>query len=139
MREPSGRDGEPASHPVPQPRPRRTQRSRGAGAEIAGHEVNAEAPVLAGLGGALVHIILTVVPGVASWTLQRCETGTSTEPGGDTDNPQEDTEMAVQKDIQCPTHGGMSGVQETENRHTVQGNTFRHRGHPHTEGYRHTQ
>lgn len=82
MREPSGRDGEPASHPVPQPRPRRTQRSRGAGAEIAGHEVNAEAPVLAGLGGALVHIILTVVPGVASWTLQRCETGTSTEPGG---------------------------------------------------------
>lgn len=45
------------------------QRSWGAGAEIAGHKVNAEAPVLAGLGGTLVHIILTVVTSVASWAL----------------------------------------------------------------------
>lgn len=45
------------------------QRSRRAGAEIAGHEVNAEATMLAGLGGTLVHVILTVVTSVASWTL----------------------------------------------------------------------
>lgn len=70
MREQSGRDGDPRSLPVPHPWPWRTQRSRGAGAEIAGHEVNAEAPVLAGLGGTLIHILLTVVPSVASWTLQ---------------------------------------------------------------------
>lgn len=70
MGEQSGGDGDPASHPVPQPWPWHTQCSWGAGAEIAGHKVNAEAPMLAGLGGTLVHIILTVVPSVASWTLQ---------------------------------------------------------------------
>lgn len=70
MGEQSGGDGDPASHPVPQPWPWHTQCSWGAGAEIAGHKINAEATVLAGLGGTLVYIILTVVPRVASWTLQ---------------------------------------------------------------------
>lgn len=46
-----------------------SQCSWGAGAEIAGHKVNAEAPMLARLGGTFIHIILTVVPSVASWTL----------------------------------------------------------------------
>lgn len=46
-----------------------TQCSWGAGAKITGHKVDAEAPVLAGLGGTLIHIILTAVPCVASWTL----------------------------------------------------------------------
>lgn len=36
-----------------------------------GHEVNADAPMLAGLGGTLVYIILTTVTSVAGWTLQR--------------------------------------------------------------------
>lgn len=35
-----------------------------------GHEVNADAPMLAGLGGTLVYIILTAVTSVAGWTLQ---------------------------------------------------------------------
>lgn len=51
-----------------------SQRARGAGAEITGHEVNADASVLAGLGGAFVHIILTVVTGITSWTLTHVTT-----------------------------------------------------------------
>lgn len=46
-----------------------SQCPRGTGAQIAGHEVNAGAPMLAGLRSTLVHIILTVVTRVASWTL----------------------------------------------------------------------
>lgn len=89
MAEQSGGIRDPASHPVPQPWPWHTQRARGAGAEIAGHEVNADASVLAGLGGAFVHIILTVVTGITSWTLRAGETGThSTQ--RDTDTPHED-------------------------------------------------
>lgn len=44
-------------------RPRRT------GAEESGHQVNAEAPMLAGPRGTLIHVSLTVVTSVASWTL----------------------------------------------------------------------
>lgn len=46
-----------------------TQCPRRTGAEISGHKVNAEAPMLAGLRGTLIHVILTVVTSVASWTL----------------------------------------------------------------------
>lgn len=42
---------------------------RGAGTKISSHEVNAEASVLAGLGGTLIHIIFTVITSVTNWTL----------------------------------------------------------------------
>lgn len=53
----------------PPPWPWHTQRPRGTGAEVPGHKVNAEAPMLAGLRGTLIHVILTVVTSVAGRTL----------------------------------------------------------------------
>ena len=88
-----GSETEPPPAPAPSPGPGPTQCPWGTGAEIVGHEVNADAPMLAGLGGTLVYIILTAVTSVASWTLQWGETGTSSAqrdtdaPHGDTENP----------------------------------------------------
>lgn len=80
----SGADRDRASRPVPQPWPWHTQRPSGAGAEISGHKVNAEAPMLAGLGGTLIHVILTVVTSIASWTLWWGQDGDPLSPKGHT-------------------------------------------------------